>query len=149
MNQSRVISKLWDEFVGIIDKQWDNNKAIADGDGHSELNAIRDFTSGWSHRDLNRLLVLEKTHEKFHRGAAPGGIRFHVSAEQSAKLLIMQNAVDGSHLHDMPPATSFITYRDSAAMAILLGYLIRSEVTEEWRQAVKAIEYTKLHSEVR
>lgn len=150
MTKNTEIKRLWDIMVNkYIEQAYAANQATADGDGHSEANALRDFTNGWSHRELWKLLQIEVQHERRHRHAASSGIVHHVPIETGAKLLIMGNIVAGSHMHNMPPATMFITCRDSAAMAILLGYLIRSEVAEEWRQAVKAIDYTKLHSEVR
>lgn len=146
MNTSRTINELWEMLKdGIISNAY--NDYAPTGDGHSPKSALQDFTASREFRELDKMLALECTHESRHRNAAPEGIRFSVSAKTSAKLLIMQNVADGATNYDaMPPATIFITYRDSAAIAVLLGYLIRDAAPPSWIHTVRDINYTKLHS---
>lgn len=121
------------------------NAAYADANKHNEENGqcLRDYAEdiSWSD-DLAVLLKREVANEKQHRSNRPSVPGF--SAETAAKLILMSQVAEGSRLSAMPSATSFLVFRQTAAEARVIGYLIRSFLPAEWYSAVTSLDYSKL-----
>jgi len=142
---AKKINKLWDDFTTIIAKAYESAPS-EDRAGHNVQGALSDYVAGYGNRaKLANLVDTETKHERRHRAAR----HWSISAEQGARLIIMQCACDGADRKTMPPATIFLTYRDSAAESTLLGFLCSIVMPEDFKQAVRAIDYTKLHSELK
>jgi hypothetical protein len=142
MNVKRKINVLWEQF------QFSITKAYMEGSKQYDhpANALRDHARNIGYQDaLGRLLGRETAHERRHRSNRPSDAipsAFHLGT--AAKLLIMENARMGTEVKDMPPATTFLTCRDSAAEAYLIGWLTRDYLDVAWRNQVKALDYADL-----
>lgn len=126
------IARIWSELRDIVDKTYQAN--IGD-----DAKSLRDYArnQSWSD-DLEKLLAEETTNERQHRSLR--SVR-GFSCSDAAKLIICGNVLRGAELTAMPSALTFITFRRSAAEANLLGYLIRANVTSEWKDAVASLDY--------
>jgi hypothetical protein len=128
------ISHIWSELRDIIDQTYQANIG-------EDAKSLRDYARNQSWSDsLEKLLAEETTNERQHRSLR--SVR-GFSPSDAAKLIICGNVLRGSELNEMPSAMTFITFRHSAAEANLLGYLIRANVTPEWKQAVSSLDYAE------
>lgn len=128
------IARIWSTLRDLIDTTYQANV----GD---DAKALRDYArnQSWSD-DLEKLLAEETANERQHRSLR--SVR-GFSSSDAAKLIICGNLLRGAELTAMPSALTFITFRRTAAEANLLGYLIRANVTPEWKQAVSSLDYAE------
>lgn len=128
------IARIWSQLRDIIDKTYQANVG-------EDARALRDYArnQSWSD-DLEKLLAEETANERQHRSLR--SVR-GFSSSDAAKLIICGNVLRGAELTEMPSALTFITFRRSAAEANLLGYLIRANVTPEWKDAVSSLDYAE------
>lgn len=138
VNQVKQINQLWEEFRSTIDAV---DKLADSADGHAEVNALHDYTQDrdWQ---LASLLGRETANERQHRKGSEAPKAFGVGA--AARLQIMTNAAYGASLPKMPSAHLFLTMRQTAIEAEVIGYLLRGHLSQEWRNAVDSIDYSKL-----
>lgn len=96
-----------------------------------ERAVLRDYVrnQGWQDK-FDNMVKRETVHEKGHRRGAPNGWRFKFSSTQGALIVLLNNIGDGAKLDAMPAATGFLTMRDTAAEANLLGWLARAELAK-------------------
>lgn len=149
MKPDTQIKELWEQFRDALTIAYTvENKLHGNGSAHNVAGALRDYARDQMHHDdLRELLDEELQNERQQHSICTRAYPVYcISNLSRAKLLIMQNAVDGCTLDKMPPATIFMTYRHSAAEAMLLGFMAKGSLKHEWRNAVQAIDYTKLHS---
>lgn len=107
-----------------------------------DARAIRDYVRNMSWSDkFDDLIDREAAHERRHRKGAPAGFRYPISVKQSASIIVLHQFGNGSALEAMPPATLYNSCRDTAAEAIVLGYLARAQVTPELRAQLDALDY--------
>jgi hypothetical protein len=138
MNNAKYIQANWAEFRNAINKTY-----MAHEKDHShESQALRDYAEvAWSD-DLAALLGRETANERQHRRNQPSPDGFSVGC--AAMLILMRMAADGSELTQMPSAAKFLTCRQSAVEAEVIGYLCRNNLTQAWREAVRVLDYAKL-----
>ncbi len=87
---------------------------------------LRDYVRNHSMLDkFDDLIDRETSHERRHRRSAPAGWRFKFGAKQGALIVMLNNIGDGARLEQAPDAVSFISMRDTAAEAVLIGWLAR------------------------
>jgi cell fate (sporulation/competence/biofilm development) regulator YlbF (YheA/YmcA/DUF963 family) len=133
------IRKLWMEMRGVITQVYMEGKEL----NNPELDALRDYAEDISmHDDLNALMQREVVLERQHRRGLEGRTTF--TLEDAARLLIMNQVVCGTNLESMPPATIFLTMKQTAAEAQTIGYLIRNKLSNEWRNEVNQLDYGEL-----
>jgi hypothetical protein len=138
MKTTDQINNLWSEFREAIDKTY--KLAGPDDDGV----CLHDYASDVSwHDDLAKLLGRETANERQHRGTR----RATFSAGSAAKLILMSQAVFGASYEYMPKASIFLVARDTAAIAEVIGWIARKNLSDTWRQAVKSLDYAKLMKE--
>jgi hypothetical protein len=137
MNTHNTITQLWIELRDAIDRAYaSKSNATA---------CLRDYAQNqsWSD-DMARLLGRETANERQHRnGRSVRGF----SVGDAAKLLLMGNISHGTRCPGMPSATVFLTHRQTAAEAMVIGYLIREQVSQEWITAVDSLDYAKIMQE--
>ena len=139
MNTKQKIDGLWDEFREAINKAYAVAEKVRDEDGC----CLRDYAENISWSDSTaRLLGRETANERQHRSNRPSVPGF--SNESAAKLILMQQAATGALSKEMPRATAFLVFRQSAIEAEVIGYLIRNFVTVEWRESLAELDYVKL-----
>lgn len=140
------ISQIWTGLRDAIDAAYAaSQKKEFNADGLSEVNCLRDYAQNISWNDsLEKLLRSEVQNEKQHRGTRP--VR-GFSSQDAAKLIICNNVLRGSELQTIPSALTFITFRSSAAEANLIGYLIREQVTADWKASVQSLDYSECMKE--
>jgi hypothetical protein len=128
------IARIWSQMRDDIDKTYQANVG-------EDAKSLRDYArnQSWSD-DLERLLAEETGNERQHRSQR--SVR-GFSSSDAAKLIISGNVLRGTELTAMPSALTFISFRHSAAEANLLGYLIRANVTQEWKDAVSSLDYAE------
>jgi hypothetical protein len=128
------IARIWSTLRDIIDKTYQANVG-------EDAKSLRDYArnQSWSD-DLEKLLAEETANERQHRSLR--SVR-GFSSSDAAKLIICGNVLRGTELTEMPSALTFITFRRTAAEANLLGYLIRANVTPEWKVAVSSLDYAE------
>jgi hypothetical protein len=132
------IDTLWCDFREAIDRAY---KAAGPNDDGV---CLRDFAQDVSwHDDLAKLLGQETANERQHRGER----RASFSVGQAAKLILMSQATFGASLPEMPKASLFLVARQTAAMAEVIGWIARKELSNKWREAVKSFDYAKLMKE--
>ena len=132
------ISQIWSELRDIIDQTYQANIG-------QDAKSLRDYARNQSWSDsLEKLLAEETTNERQHRSLR--SVR-GFSSSDAAKLIICGNVLRGSELTEMPSALTFMSFRHSAAEANLLGYLIRTNVTPGWKQAVASLDYAECMKE--
>lgn len=87
---------------------------------------LRDYVRNMAMFDKwDDLVDRETKHERRHRRGAPNGWRFKFGAKHGARIVMLHNTGDGARLDQAPEATAFISMRDTAAEAVLVGYLAR------------------------
>jgi len=128
------IARIWSQLRDIIDTTYQANIG-------EDAKSLRDYArnQSWSD-DLEKLLAEETANERQHRSLR--SVR-GFSSSDAAKLVICGNVLRGSELPEMPSALTFISFRHSAAEANLLGYLIRANVTPEWKASVESLDYSE------
>lgn len=136
------INQLWEHFRSAIDTAYQANVG-------EDAQHLRDFARNQSWVDaLERLLTEETANERQHRNSR--SVR-GFSSQDAAKLIICNNVLRGSELAAIPSALTFISFRHSAALSNLVGYLVREHLAPEWKSAVSSLDYSSLmkSSEVR
>lgn len=94
-----------------------------------ERQPLRDYVRNQAMRDKwEDLIERETAHERRHRRGAPNGWRFKFGAKHGARIVMLNNVGDGARLEVAPAAVSFIEYRDTAAEAVLVGWLAREQL---------------------
>lgn len=97
-----------------------------------ERSALRDYVRNQSWFDKwDDLIERETRHERRHRRGAPAGWRFKFGAKHGARIVMLNNIGSGAALDQEPHATAFISMRDTAAEATLIGYLARVELRRD------------------
>ena len=136
MNTKQTIDSLWEQFRKAI------NETYANGKNHNS-ECLRDYAENISWSDsLAALLGRETANERQHRSNRPSVPGF--SNETAAKLIIMNQVFAGSSLDTMPQATEFLVFRQTAAEARVIGYLIRNRLDSKWGQTLGQFDYSKL-----
>jgi hypothetical protein len=138
MTTTQKINTLWESLRDSIDASY---KAGADSSLQKQVlwDYVRDMSM---HDDLAELLDAETANERKHRWNRPAPKGF--SADIAAKLILMTAVVDGSELHDCPPATDFLLYHKTAVEARVLGWLISKHINPELCLGVREFDYAKL-----
>ena len=138
MDAKRQINILWSDFRKAI------NQAYAQGEKqHFSGAALRDYAENISWSDNTAaLLGRETANERQHRRNRPSVPGF--SVESAAKLILMTQAAEGSKLDAVPDGTTFLRFRQTAAEARVIGFLVKDFITSEWRDRVSALDYSKL-----
>lgn len=137
MNTAKQIDRLWTQFQGFIESAHQTKT--------EESGILHDYISASMHNELGELLDRETVHERKHRqGFAPSGFQAPISAPTAAKLILMNAAVQGSQQKAVPPATIFLQWRDTAAEAHVIGYLIRKQVRADWLKEVQSLDYAQI-----
>lgn len=150
MSTASKVNKLWEEFRDAIDASYADGQKNGkfSGDAHAEVNCLRDYARDISwHDDLAGLVGRETANERQHRRNEISPRDFSVGT--AAKLILMNQASFGSTLPAMPPATLFLTARQSAAEAEVIGYLCREHITAEWRAELATLDYAKIMAAAR
>lgn len=127
------IARIWSELRDIVDKTYQASEKMR------SLFAVYARNQSWSD-DLERLLAEEIANERQYRYRSLRSVR-GFSCSDAAKLIICGNVLRGAELTARPSALTIITFRRPAAEANLLGYLIRANVTSEWKDAVASLDY--------
>jgi len=136
------INQIWEQFRDAIDAAYTEAQTQKfSGSAHDESSCLRDYARNvsWSD-DVAKLLATETANERQHRHTRT--VR-GFSSQDAAKLIICGNVLRGSELETIPSALTFVTFRASSAEANLLGYLIRTHVTPEWKQSVQSMDYSE------
>lgn len=142
MKAKQQISTLWESLRDAIDAAYSSRMKANTG-----ADVLRDYARDQTWNDaLANLLETETTNEKQHRSNRPGPKDF--PAMSAAKLILCNNVAVGSQLSACPPATDFLRYRKTAVEAQVIGWLIREQITDEWRAQVAALDYARLMQEV-
>src|SRR5262249_16864414 len=136
------INVLWREFREAINTTYGNGKNVSD-----DVSCLRDYAENISwHDDLSALLGKESAEERRHRNGRPEHTYNpkNFSVDSAAKLLGMENARKGSEMTEMTRATTFLVLRQSAVEAEVIGFIIRENLPEGWRDAIASLDYAKL-----
>lgn len=138
MNTKRQIDLLWKQLRDAINTAYADANKRQDDDGM----CLRDYAEdiSWSD-DLIKLLSAETANEKQHRS---GRTIRNFSAATAAKLIILDNVADGSQKPEMPKPTLFLVCRKTAAESIVIGWLLRNTLTDQFRAQVKSLDYAAL-----
>lgn len=137
MKLKRDINKLWQQLEDTIE-------LVCKATDDDNTRALYDYRPNSGHGDLQKLVLAETVNEKRHRRGAPAGFTAPISCETAAKLLLMQNMADGAFKTEIPSAITFLIFRQSAAEATLLGFLLRHGLTGEWCKAVREFDYADI-----
>jgi len=134
---TKEVNALWEELQRTIDAAYES--------GDDELAVLADYRSSSMYNDLDDLLSRESENERKHRaGFSPSGFVAPISAVVAAKLILCGNVSEGSQKTSCPLATIFLVLRKTACEGMTLGYLLRNHVSEEWRERVAKLDYTKI-----
>jgi len=141
MTIHRQITDLWADFQDYI-ADYDSRSTSADG--HAESNALHDYSTTRTPWRLANLVGRETASERQHRGvtSVPG-----FSVGDAAKLHIMSNAMWGASFSSLPPSHLYLTMRQTAVEAVVIGYLLRDDLTVEWKDRVASLDYSELMQE--
>jgi len=149
MNTKQKVDNLWDLMRGSINAAYAESErqaktySITQQAESNGASCLCDYAENISWSDSTaRLLGRESANERQHRSNRPSVPGF--SVEIAAKLILMSQISAGSKLDAMPNATEFLVFRQTAAEARLIGYLIREFVSDEWRTAVESLDYADL-----
>ena len=149
MNTKQTVDKLWQQFRAAINGAYaeaeEQNKtySITQQTKANNASCLRDYAENISWSDNTaRLLGRETANERQHRRNRPSVPGF--SVETAAKLVLLGNVAEGSTLKTMPEGTDFLIFRQTAAEARLIGYLIRNFLSDEFREEVKSLDYSDL-----
>ena len=140
MTNTQVINNLWQELRQAINKTYQDRP---DPENNNDADCLRDYAENisWSD-DLAALLGRETANERQHRSnrlSVPG-----FSAQTAAKLILMDNALRGAEMTEMPKATAFLVLRQTAVEAEVIGFLIKGNLWPAWRKTVKSYDYADL-----
>jgi hypothetical protein len=139
MKTKTQIDRLWEEFRDAIDAAYQVANKTRDDAGI----CLRDYAQNVSWNDnLKQLLQRETANERQHRSTRPSIPGF--SAETAAKLILLNQASAGSLLATMPQATEFLVFRQTAAEARVIGFLIRESLSVEFRESFSQLDYSEL-----
>jgi hypothetical protein len=142
MNTKQKIDKLWDETRQAINHTYELYEKV-----NENAACLRDYAENISWSDnLAALLGRETANERQHRSNRPSVSGF--SNETAAKLIIMNQIEAGALLKVMPRATEFLVFRQTAAEARVIGFLIRNAITAEWRKLLATMDYSELMRQV-
>lgn len=144
MSTKTKVDTLWREMREAINKTYETaSKNSSFATQSTDATCLRDYAENisWSD-DLAGLLGRESANERQHRSNRPSVPGF--SVETASKLILMNNMLDGTVCAEMPSATTFLIFRKTAAEARVIGFLIREQLTPEWRDAVASMDYAKL-----
>lgn len=137
MNVKQTVNTLWREFREAINQTY----LLAHED--EDTACLRDYAENISwNDDLAALLGHEIANERQHRSRRPSVPGF--SNETASKLILMTQVSAGAAKEEMPRATAFLVFRKTAVEAQVIGFLIRKKLTQEWHNAVNALDYVKL-----
>ena len=56
----------------------------------------------------------------------------------------MENVSKGAQMTELPKATAFLVLRQTSVEAEVIGFLISSQLSAEWHQAVRSLDYAAL-----
>lgn len=141
MNTKQVVDKLWQEMREAINVTYESAPNTASF--KDDKACLRDYAENISMSDdLAGLLGRETANERQHRRNRPSVPGF--SNETAAKVILMDNMREGALRADMPQATEFLVFRQTAAEAHVLGFLIRENLSAEWREQILTLDYSKL-----
>jgi hypothetical protein len=141
MNHNKYISGLWDELREAINTTYAQSQEV--NVNQDERNCLCDYAENISWHDaLAGLLGREAANERQHRRNRPSPRGFGVGA--AAKLILMENVVEGAKAEQMPKATCFLVFRQTAMEARTIGWLIRANLSNAWMEAVKTQDYAEL-----
>lgn len=150
MNVNKQIDNLWDEFQLAIDQTYTTYTKMTPRRHSDAYSAISDYYSLSGHDDLGVLFRKELANEKQHRRAKPAHCPNPlIFASSGAKLIILRNVCDGAKLADMPSAIIFLQFRQTAAEAMVLGFIIRHALPLDFASRVRALDYSKLMAGVK
>lgn len=139
MNTKQTVNLLWVGLRQRINQAY----AVADKTRNDDGMCLRDYAENISWSDnLAALLGREAANERQHRSNRPSTPGF--SVETASKLLLMENIRSGASKDKMPSATTFLVFRQTAAEAQVIGFLVREYLDQEWRQAVENLDYSRL-----
>jgi hypothetical protein len=145
------VDRLWEQVRDCIDASYLTGERRPNGSRvtvpHDDPRALlRDWVRNQSMTDkMNALEDREAVHERQHRRGAPSGWRHVLSAHHAARLILLHNIGDGSELPAMPDATYMLSCRDTAAEAVVLGFLARDQIwkTDGLREALGLLDYAQ------
>ncbi len=139
MNTKQKVDVLWREMRSAIN----NAYALADKERNEDGACLRDYAENisWSD-DLAALLGRECANERQHRSNRPSVPGF--SSETASKLILMGQVQHGAQSKEMPRATAFLVFRKTAVEAQVIGYLIRKQLSQQWLETVKSLDYANL-----
>ena len=139
MSTKQKVDTLWRELRKAVNDAY----AVADKERDEDGICLRDYAEDISWSDnLAALLGRECAAERQHRSNRPSVSGF--SVETASKLILMGQVQHGAELKEMPRATGFLVFRKTAIEAQVVGYLIREQLTPEWLETVKGLDYAKL-----
>lgn len=142
MNTHTKIEKLWDQFNQALDAANRDGMSKHSANGHAVENALRDYAQTETPWRMASLLGRETANERQHRGHSPSPKGFSVG--DAAKLHLMSAVSSGSVRDKEPAAHAFLTMRQTAVEAIVIGYLCRKHITQTWRDELETLDYVKL-----
>jgi hypothetical protein len=111
-----------------------------------DARAIRDYVRNQHMFDkFDDLIDREVQGERRHRKHAPAGFVYPISVRQAATAIILHNLGSGAAREAMPSAVLFISLRDTAAEAMLVGYLARVALRADagLLEALDALDYAQ------
>jgi hypothetical protein len=147
MSKQQQINKLWREFETSLEKCYTDAQSEArerQEYRNDYRDCLRDYAKASWNDALAKLVGAEASHERKYRGSNHSPIPAWFTVNIATKLLIMNNAADGTKLETMPEATIFLIMRDTAAEAVLIGWLARGYLSEQWKVEVKKLDYAEL-----
>ena len=133
------IDRLWETMRDALDKAY----SVANAGRDEQGTALRDYARDIHWHDATKALLREETaNERQHRRNRPSVSGF--SVESAAKLILMEQAGTGAAASEMPRATAFLVFRQSAVEAQVIGFLAKKHLPAEWRAAIAKLDYAKL-----
>lgn len=135
MDNRKYINANWQELRRAINAAWRTAK--------DERTCLRDYAENISMTDaMASLLGRETANERQHRRNHPSPKGFSVDA--AAKLILMNNVVDGIKRGELPASTMFLELRQTAVEAQVIGYLVRDKIHPSWIASIELMDYAKL-----
>lgn len=139
MNTKTQVDTLWRDMREAVSARY----AAAEKTPEDEGWCLRDYAECVSWSDAMRsLLGRETANERQHRRNRPSIAGF--SNETAAKLILLGQMAHGAEADVIPRATAFLVFRQTAIEAQVIGWLAREFLSQEWRDAVNALDYAKL-----
>ena len=138
-NTKQKVDKLWEEMRAAINAAYAEADKKRDDDG----TCLRDYAENISWSDaLASLLARETANERQHRRNRPSVPGF--SVESATKLILMEQARAGAVAGEMPRATAFLVFRQSAVEAQVIGFLAKKHLSADWCASVAELDYARL-----